>query len=171
MDIDTPAGKRDGLESGWTRVVADGGGASLVCPPTWESLPDTFGACLALAEPFTGATDEFRASVNVVISTPSLDSLDDIVAGDLAQTERVLVDLIVVDAGLLKIGETHWARLLMAYRGATHPVTLEQRTALVPDIGSVVLSATTDTGAWASKENTVHAILDSVTLVPLDHHR
>jgi hypothetical protein len=149
--------------SEWPRLTTPCGTVSISAPPAWEQPEDVPGVALAVVEP--PEDDEFRANVNVVITPTPVTDLEEVVADGLEQIARVLVELQVVDACALELeGGRVWGRVLMAYRGATHPLTLEQRTTIVDGVGAVVLSATADTNAWASKEHVLMEILDSAAI-------
>jgi hypothetical protein len=90
--------------------------------------------------------------------------LEDLVADEFGALANVLIELQAIDTEMFTLNDREWARTLLAYRGATHPLTLEQRTTLT-SAGSTVVSATVDTNDWAALEQLVTAILDSVTFV------
>jgi hypothetical protein len=150
------------IPDNWQWIEA--GGVRFAAPPEWTTIsPD--GAIVAAMEP---RADEaaFLANVNAVNGTPvvSGEAAEDIAASDFEAMTNTLVELQAIDTELLTLQERDWARTLMAYRGATHPLTLEQRTTIVGD-RSIVVSATVDTNEWPAQELTLTTILDSVTIL------
>lgn len=144
----------------WTWVAREG--VRLAIPSDWEEVQDP-GVLLAVAGP--RVDDEgFRPNVNIVAgpSPAASEGLEDFVAGEFVALSEMLVELQAIDTDLCTINDREWARVLMAFRGATHALTLEQRTTYSGEASRVV-SATVDTNEWAAHEQAITTIMDSIT--------
>ena len=146
----------------WQRYDSDEGFA-LRFPLRWavdEEPPP--GVAVAVLAPLE-ADETFRSNLNVVFQDSQTGNLDAAARASIAELERFMTDLRVLDYEETLVADRPARRLLSTYRQGLYSLTLEQWY-LDADGRLAIVSATSETPAYDRVADTLETVVASLEL-------